>query len=115
MTRRVVVTGLGLVTSLPIGEAETAQAPLAGTSGIGRITLFDASDFPTQIAAGVKGFDPERFIDKKEARRMDRFVQFGVVATDMAMRQAGFEKPFEGEEAARVATILGSGIGGLAT
>ncbi|MFO7155138.1 MAG: beta-ketoacyl-ACP synthase II [Pseudomonadota bacterium] len=115
MKRRVVVTGLGLVTSVGIGVEETWQALLAGKSGIGRITLFDASDFPTQIAAEVKGFDPERFIDKKEARRMDRFVQFGVVATDMAMRQAGFEKPFEGEEAARVATILGSGIGGLAT
>lgn len=115
MKRRVVVTGLGLVTSVGIGVEETWQALLAGKSGIGRITLFDASDFPTQIAAEVKDFDPERFIDKKEARRMDRFVQFGVVATDMAMRQAGFEKPFEGEEAARVATILGSGIGGLAT
>jgi len=115
MKRRVVVTGLGLVTSVGIGVEETWQALLAGKSGIGKITLFDATDFPTQIAAEVKGFDPERFIDKKEARRMDRFVQFGVAATDMAMRQAGFDKPFEGEMAARVATILGSGIGGLAT
>lgn len=115
MKRRVVVTGMGLVTSVGIGVEESWQALLAGKSGIGRITLFDATDFPTQIAGEVKDFDPERFIDKKEARRMDRFVQFGVAASDMAMRQAGFEGPLEGEIAERFATIMGSGIGGLAT
>jgi len=115
MKRRVVVTGLGMVTSVGIGVEESWQALLAGRSGIGRITLFDATDYPTQIAGEVKDFDPARFIDKKEARRMDRFVQFGVVASDMAMRQAGFDEPFEGEAARRFATILGSGIGGLAT
>jgi len=106
---------MGLVTSVGIGVEESWQALLAGKSGIGRITLFDATDFPTQIAGEVKDFDPERFIDKKEARRMDRFVQFGVAASDMAMRQAGFEGPLEGEIAERFATIMGSGIGGLAT
>src|SRR5690606_7831674 len=104
MKRRVVVTGMGLVTSVGIGVEESWQALLAGKSGIGRITLFDATDFPTQIAGEVKDFDPERFIDKKEARRMDRFVQFGVAASDMAMRQAGFEGPLEGEIAERFAT-----------
>src|SRR5690606_10926274 len=101
--------------SVGIGVEESWQALLAGKSGIGRITLFDATDFPTQIAGEVKDFDPERFIDKKEARRMDRFVQFGVAASDMAMRQAGFEGPFEGEAARSFATIPGSGSGGLAT
>lgn len=115
MKRRVVVTGLGMVTSVGIGVEESWQALLAGKSGIERITLFDPADYPTQIAGEVKDFDPARFIDKKEARRMDRFVQFGVVASDMAMRQAGFEAPFEGEAAERFATIQGSGIGGLAT
>lgn len=115
MKRRVVVTGLGMITSVGTGVEESWQALLAGKSGIGRISLFDPTDYPTQIAGEVKDFDPGRFIDKKEARRMDRFVQFGVVASDMAMRQAGFEAPFEGEAAERFATILGSGIGGLAT
>lgn len=115
MKRRVVVTGMGLVTSVGIGVEESWQALLAGKSGIGRITLFDPTDYPSQIAGEVKGFEPEILIDKKEARRMDRFVQFGVVASDMAMRQAGFDKPLEGAAADRFATILGSGIGGLAT
>lgn len=113
MERRVVVTGMGLVTSVGIGVEASWQALLAGKSGIAPITLFDATDYVTRIAGEVKGFDPEAFIDKKEARRMDRFVQFGMAASAMAMEQAGFDKPFEGEEATRVATILGSGIGGL--
>ena len=115
MQRRVVVTGMGLVTSVGIGVEQSWQNLLAGKSGIDRITLFDATDFATQIAGEVKGFEPEAFIDKKEARRMDRFVQFGMAASHMAMTMAGFDKPFEGEEAGRVATILGSGIGGLGT
>ena len=115
MKRRVVITGTGLVTSVGIGVEETWQALLAGKSGIARITLFDPTDFSVQIGGEVKNFDPTAFIDKKEARRMDRFVQLGMAAADMAMRQAGFDQPLEGEEATRFATILGSGIGGLYT
>lgn len=115
MQRRVVITGMGLVTSVGIGVEETWRALLEGKSGIGRITHFDPTDFPCQIAGEVKDFDPAAFIDKKEARRMDRFVQFGMAAAEMAMAQAGFDRPFEGEASSRVATILGSGIGGLAT
>ncbi|WP_373049368.1 beta-ketoacyl-ACP synthase II [Vulgatibacter sp.] len=115
MQRRVVVTGMGLVTAVGIGVEQTWQNLLAGKSGIDRITLFDPTDYASQIAGEVKGFVPETFIDKKEARRMDRFVQFGMAASSMAMEMAGFDKPFEGEESSRVATILGSGIGGLGT
>ena len=107
MKRRVVVTGTGLVTSVGIGVEETWQALLAGKSGIARLPLFDPTDFAVQIGGEVKNFDPGVFVDKKEARRMDRFVQFGMAAADMAMRQAGFDKPLEGEEANRFATILG--------
>lgn len=115
MKRRVVITGTGLVTSVGIGTEETWQALLAGKSGIARITLFDPSDFAVQIGGEVKGFDPTAFIDKKDARRMDRVVQLGMAAAHMAMRQAGYEAPLEGEEAHRFATILGTGIGGLLT
>jgi 3-oxoacyl-[acyl-carrier-protein] synthase II len=116
MERRVVVTGLGLVTAVGVGVEETWQALLAGKSGIDRITLFDPTDYVTQIAGEVKGFDPAHYMDRKEVRRMDRFVHFGMAASKMAMEQAGFgDRPFEGEAAARVATILGSGIGGLAS
>lgn len=115
MKRRVVVTGLGLVTPVGIGVEENWKNLLAGKSGIAPISLFDASDYVTQIAGEVKGFVPEQFIDKKEARRMDRFVQLGMAACDMAMRQAGFEERLEGPLAERFATILGSGIGGLSS
>ncbi len=115
MQRRVVVTGMGLVTSVGIGLEQSWQNLLAGKSGIDKITLFDATDYASQIAGEVKGFVAEEFIDKKEARRMDRFVQFGMAASHMAMTMAGYDKPFEGEESTRVATILGSGIGGLGT
>ncbi|AKU91242.1 beta-ketoacyl-ACP synthase II [Vulgatibacter incomptus] len=115
MKRRVVVTGMGMVSAVGIGVEEGWKALLAGTSGIDRITLFDPTDFTSQIAGEVKGFEPEKFIDKKEARRMDRFVQLGMAACDMAMRQAGFDQPVDGPLADRFATILGSGIGGLSS
>ena len=115
MKRRVVVTGMGLVSAVGIGVEESWKALLSGKSGIARITLFDPTDYATQIAGEVKGFVPENFVDKKEARRMDRFVQLGMAACDMAMRQAGFDAPLEGPLADRFATVLGSGIGGLRT
>src|SRR5882762_10324475 len=111
--RRVVVTGIGLVTPLGIGTKESWQAAIAGKSGVGPITRFDAKDLPSRIAGEVKNFDPSQFMDKKEARRNDLFIQFGLAATDLALKDAGLptDKPL-GE---RVGVIVGSGMGGLAT
>jgi 3-oxoacyl-[acyl-carrier-protein] synthase II len=111
--RRVVVTGLGLLGPVGIGVEESWKAILAGRSGIGPITLFDASTFPTRIAGEVKGFEPERFMEKKEARRNDRFIQFALAAGDMAVKDAGLDMAREDPE--RVGAIIGAGIGGLAT
>ncbi len=111
--RRVVVTGIGLVTPLGIGTKETWEAAIAGKSGVGPITRFDASALPTRIAGEVKNFDAARFMDKKEARRNDLFIQFGLAATELALKDAGLptDKPL-GE---RTGVIVGSGMGGLAT
>ncbi|HET7787028.1 MAG TPA: beta-ketoacyl-ACP synthase II [Myxococcales bacterium] len=111
--RRVVVTGLGLVTPLGVGTKETWEAAIAGKSGVGPITRFDASALPTRIAGEVKEFDAARFMEKKEARRNDLFIQFGLAATELALRDAGLptDKPL-GE---RAGVIVGSGMGGLAT
>jgi 3-oxoacyl-[acyl-carrier-protein] synthase II len=111
--RRVVVTGLGLVTPVGIGTEESWSALVAGKSGIGPITLFDASTFPTRIAGEVKGFDPSKFMDRKEARRNDRFIQFALAATDMAMKDSGLD--MSKEDAEKVGCIIGAGIGGLGT
>ncbi len=111
--RRVVVTGVGLV--CPVGNAveEAWSALVAGKSGIGPITLFDASTFPTRIAGEVKGFDPTQFMDRKEARRNDRFIQFALAAAAMAVKDAGLDMAKEDPE--RVGCIVGAGIGGLGT
>src|SRR6266850_5397780 len=111
--RRVVVTGIGLVTPLGIGTKESWEAAIAGKSGVGPITRFDVKDLPSRIAGEVKGFDPAKFMDKKEARRNDLFIQFGLAATELALKDAGLptDKPL-GE---RVGVIVGSGMGGLAT
>lgn len=111
--RRVVVTGLGLVSPLGIGVEPSWAAMVAGQSGIGPITLFDASTFPTRIAGEVKGFDPAQFMDKKEARRNDRFIQFALAAADMAVKDAGLDMAKEDPEL--VGVIVGAGIGGLGT
>ncbi|MBE0607068.1 MAG: beta-ketoacyl-[acyl-carrier-protein] synthase II, partial [Deltaproteobacteria bacterium] len=87
--RRVVVTGLGAVTPLGVGVRSTWDAVLAGTSGVGRITYFDAKEFSTTIAAEVKGFDPEQFIDRKEIKRMDPFIHYAMASAHMAMEDAG--------------------------
>src|SRR5512145_43571 len=111
--RRVVVTGLGLVSPLGIGVDPSWSALVAGKSGIGPITLFDASTFPTRFAGEVKGFDPAQFMDRKEARRNDRFIQFALAAADMAVKDAGLDMSKEDPEL--VGCIVGAGIGGLGT
>jgi 3-oxoacyl-[acyl-carrier-protein] synthase II len=111
--RRVVITGLGLVSPVGIGVEESWSALVAGKSGIGPITLFDASSYPTRIAGEVKNFDPTRFMDRKEARRNDRFIQFALAAAAMAMEDSGLD--MAKEDAERVGAIVGAGIGGLGT
>jgi 3-oxoacyl-[acyl-carrier-protein] synthase II len=83
--RRVVVTGIGLVTPLGIGTKESWEAAIAGKSGVGPITRFDVKDLPSRIAGEVKGFDPAKFMDKKEARRNDLFIQFGLAAAALGL------------------------------
>jgi 3-oxoacyl-[acyl-carrier-protein] synthase II len=111
--RRVVVTGLGLVCPLGVGTEESWRALVEGRSGIGPITQFDASTYPTRIAGEVKGFDPEKFMEKREVRRNDRFIQLALAAADLAIKDAGIEMGREDPE--RVGVIVGSGMGGLAT
>ena len=98
---------------LGIGTEETWQGLLAGRSGAGPITLFDASQHTTRFACEVKGFDPLRFIEKKEVKKVDRFIQFAIAASDFALQDASFR--VEGMDAARVGVFIGSGIGGFAT
>ena len=111
--RRVVVTGLGVVSPLGIGAESTWEGLLAGRSGAGPITLFDCSRHPTQFACEVKDFDPLVFSDKKEARKMDRFIQLGVAASEYAIQDSALV--FSREESERVGVFIGSGIGGFAT
>src|SRR5436305_12786338 len=111
--RRVVVTGIGLVTPLGIGNEPTWQGVLAGKSGIGPITGFDASQLPSRIAGEVKNFDAGQFMDKKEARRNDLFIQFGLAATKLALQDAGL--PLDKPLGERCGVIVGSGMGGLST
>jgi len=114
-SRRVVVTGMGLITPVGIGVEQTWAALLAGESGAGPVTLFDASDQHVQFACEVKGFDPELYMDRKEARRSDRFLQFAVAAADQAVRQAGLDGMTPDAPSDRTGVIVGSGIGGLST
>ncbi len=111
--RRVVVTGLGAIT--PIGNSVSAylEGLQKGISGSGPITHFDASNFKTRFACEVKDFDPEDFIDRREARRIDRFSQFGLVAGSEAMANAGLEDAADKFNPDRIGVIWGSGIGGL--
>ena len=111
--RRVVVTGMGLVSPVGIGVEESWKAVVEGRSGIAPITHFDSAAlaFPTRIAGEVKGFDPGNFMDRKEARRNDRFIQFAMAAADMAARDSGID--FAKERPERCGAIVGSGMGGL--
>jgi 3-oxoacyl-[acyl-carrier-protein] synthase II len=107
------VTGIGLVSSLGVGTGATWTAILEGRSGMGPITRFDASAFTTRFAAEVKDFDPLQFIDKKDTRKMDIFIQFAVAASQFAMDDAGLE--VTPELADRVGVYIASGIGGFTT
>jgi 3-oxoacyl-[acyl-carrier-protein] synthase II len=111
LSRRVVVTGVGLVSPVAIGTEETWTALLAGRSGIARIQGFDPTGFACQIAGEVKGFDPAVYIEKKEIKKMGRFIHFAIAASEGALSSAGF-KVREGEEE-RTGVYIGSGIGGF--
>ena len=113
MKRRVVVTGVGLITPLGIGTELTWEALINGKSGVGRISRFDASAYASQIAAEVKGFDVEAFFDKKQAKNVDLFVQYAVAAAEMAWQDSGLSIG-EGNSD-RVGVITGCGMGGLPT
>ncbi len=110
---RVVITGIGLVTPLGIGTLDTWQALLAGKSGIGPITQFDASTFRVRIAGEVKNWDPSRFIEKKKQKEMDRFTEFAVGAAALAVQDAKLE--LTDEEKLTAGCFVGVGIGGLHT
>jgi len=107
------VTGVGLVSAVGIGTRETWDALLEGRCGIGPITHFDASKFSSRIAGEVKDFDPLRFLDKKEARKMDVFIHYALAASSFAMEDSGLK--VTPESAPRVGVYIGSGIGGFAT
>jgi len=114
MSRRVVVTGVGLVTPVAIGTEETWRGLLEGRSGISGITRFYHTNFATHFAGEVKDFDPTKWMTSREAKTVDRFIQFAIAAGSMAMDDAGLKK-FEGPEAERVGTYVGAGLGGLWT
>ena len=109
--RRVVVTGLGLITPVGIGVKESWANIINGQSGIGKITKFDCSTFPSQIAGEVKNFDPHAYIPPKDARRMDTFIQFGIAAGIEAFKDSGIEVNDNNSE--RIGVSVGSGIGGI--
>jgi len=109
--RRVVVTGLGLITPVGIGVKESWANIINGQSGIGKITKFDCSTFPSQVAGEVKNFDPLSCIAPKDARRMDTFIQFGIAAGIEAFKDSGIEVTDSNSE--RIGVSVGSGIGGI--
>lgn len=110
-SQRVVITGLGAVTPLGLSVESTWKNVVAGKNAVGRITHMDASAFSCQIAAEVRDFNPEDHLDAKEARRLSRFIQFAVVASDAAIRDACLD--LESEDRDRIGVMIGSGIGGL--
>ncbi|MCK4535715.1 MAG: beta-ketoacyl-ACP synthase II [Desulfuromonadales bacterium] len=109
--RRVVITGLGAISPLGTGLEKNWSALTNGESGIGPITRFDASDLPVRFAGEVSDFDAGEYVDKKEARKMDLFIQYAVAAADMALADSGLE--INEENAERVGVVVGSGMGGL--
>lgn len=113
MKKRVVVTGLGVISPVGIGKDVFWQSLIGGKSGITRITRFDPTDYATQIAGEVKDFDATQYIEKKEAKRMDRCTQFAIAATKMAFEDSKLD--LEQEDRDRIGTVIGTGIGGIET
>jgi 3-oxoacyl-[acyl-carrier-protein] synthase II len=113
--RRVVVTGMGMLTALGNDVASTWEGMVAGRSGIGPITAFDPSRLQARIAGEVKDFDASGVLDKKDMRRIDRYIQLGLVSSRQAMDQAGLPARLEGAEAERTGVIFGTGLGGVGT
>ncbi len=113
MKRRVVVTGIGLVTPLGTGTEKTWESLIRGQGGIGPITRFDASEFASQIAAEVKDFESEKWFEKKQAKNLDLFVQYAVAAADMALADSGLS--IDESNCERIGVITGCGMGGLPT
>lgn len=113
MLRRVVITGLGVISPVGMGKETFWKSLIKGTSGIGKIDTFDTSQFSSQIAGQVDDFNPLDFLEAKESRRMDRFCQFAVAATKMAFEDAGVSP--DSLDLNRTGVVIGSGIGGLAT
>jgi len=111
--RRVVVTGVGAVSPLGTGNQKNWDALVSGQSGIGPITRFDASNLPVRIAGEVKDFEPEQFIDKKEVKKMDLFIQYAMGAAHFAMEDSGLQ--ITEQNAERVGVLVGAGLGGLPT
>jgi 3-oxoacyl-[acyl-carrier-protein] synthase II len=115
MRRRVVITGMGAVSALGQDVASTWEGLLAGRSGVRTIEAFDPSRVDSKIAAEVRDFDPSAVIDRKEMRRMDRYIQFGLVVARQALDQAGLPGRIDGKLAERTGVMLGSGLGGVST
>jgi 3-oxoacyl-[acyl-carrier-protein] synthase II len=113
MARRVVVTGVGLVTPVAVGTEETWQGLLAGKSGIGPITHFDHTTFATHFAGEVKNFDPTRWMTNRESKQIDAFIQYAIAAAALAVEDSGIE--IKGEFAERVGCFVGAGLGGVTT
>jgi 3-oxoacyl-[acyl-carrier-protein] synthase II len=109
--RRVVVTGIGLVSPLGVGTAENWRAITEAKSGIGPITRFDTTQYPSRIAGEVKGFDPQNYLDKKEVKKSDTFIHYALAAARFALEDAGLT--IDEANADRVGVVIGSGIGGL--
>lgn len=109
--RRVVVTGIGAISPVGNSAEDSWNAVINGQSGIGMLTRLDSEQFPVKVAAEVKDFDIEEYIDKKDARKMDRFTHYALAASIMAMKDAGLEELNE-ELALRTGVWIGSGIGG---
>jgi 3-oxoacyl-[acyl-carrier-protein] synthase II len=113
MNRRVVITGMGAISSLGCGADALWQSIKQGKSGISRIERIDVSDLPTQVGAEIRDFDPNPFLDRKEVKRMDRFTQYAIAATQMAVEEAKID--FAKENKKRIGVMIGTGIGGIET
>jgi len=109
--RRVVVTGVGMISPLGLDVQSSWKAILEGKSGVGHITHFDATGYPVRIAAEVKGFEPTKYIEQKEVKKMDRFIHFAIAATEMALADSGLKVTPDNSE--RIGIVIGSGMGGL--